>query len=60
VNNFGGVDHGIEELGDVLLLVAFPFCVSNFRRRRIVVTVGEYVELLDESVVGVYLRSSCG
>jgi hypothetical protein len=58
-DNFGGVDHGIEELGDIASLVAFPFRVRRMRGRGIVVAVSENVELFDEAIIGMYLWSSC-
>jgi hypothetical protein len=56
-NYFGGVGHGVEELGDVALLVAFPDGILGYEGGWIIMTVCENVESFDESVVWMDLWS---
>lgn len=56
-DDFGRIEHGVEELGDVALLVALPVGIGGFGGGRVVMTVCECFELFDEAVVGMDLRS---
>jgi hypothetical protein len=58
VDYLGSVNHRVKKLGNVLSLVAFPFGVGDVGGRRVVMAVGEYLELLDEAIVWMHFWSS--